>query len=1006
MQSYIKRLLFVAISIFIIASSTATPIKTLEKKISDSLTVIAKEAIASDTIRKVKLSINPKNKLITVTAADNFAYLPFRHENINRINAALKTILQKDYPNYKIQAKADNINIEELIPDYLRTQADPKKQFKLATQKPPLISKLSVPYTAHQGLADKYIALWGSHGLYYDNYANQWIWQRPPLFLTVEDLLTSSFVLPFLTPMLENAGAQVFMPRERDFQTHEIIVDKDDNNSSVYKESNKRHRWKNHAMGFSNQQAVYVWGENPFEMGTHRSIKTTTNNYDKSTANWTPNIPEKGMYAVYIAYQTHEESTEDAHYTVHHLGGKTEFAINQTMYGGSWLYLGHFLFDKGLNTNGRVELSNYSNTKNKIVTADAVKFGGGMGNIAVAPKVKTNGKNGNNNQTNGNSTPVLSGVPRFMEAAKYWLHWAGVPDSVYSRTTNTHEYNDDFQSRGFWVNYLAGGSEVMPNSKGLNIPLNLAMAMHSDAGILRNDSIVGTLGICTVNNDDKKTIYQNGISRWTARDYVDMIMTEMVEDVRKQWNHEWARRGIWNKSYSESRVPEVPTVLMELFSHQNFFDMEYALDPQFRFTVSRAIYKGILKYLAWQYQYDYVVQPLPVEKFSCNFTARNRVKLSWEAVIDSLESTAIPNSYMVYTRVNEGGFDNGQLVANNYFETTIEAGNIYSFKVTAVNAGGQSFPSEILSCYRDPQASETVLIVNGFDRISAPEHFTLNGFSGFLIDKDGGVPYIEDISFIGPQYEFNDTVAYVSNNRPGHGASSQEYADMVVAGNNFDYPYVHGKSIRASGYSFVSSSAKAVMDDNFNLKQFKVIDLILGKQKKTFRRKLADFSAYETFPLALQNKLTDYCKNGGNMLVTGAFIASDSYDKEKVDQDNFVSNILKIKPMALDTTILGGACYHSFHPEFYAERRYLNFEQKPNSEVYALEHPDILAPADENAFIISTYEGLDLPAGIAYSNAYKVCSFAIPFETIQEKDIRDIIMSEVLEFLFNQTIGQ
>src|SRR5690554_4251112 len=123
MHSYIKRLLFVAISFLIIASSTAaTPIKTLEKRISDSLTVIAKDVVASDTIRKVKLSINPKNKLITVTAADNFAYLPFRHENVNRINAALKTILQKDYPNYSIQAKADNKNIEELIPDYLHAK--------------------------------------------------------------------------------------------------------------------------------------------------------------------------------------------------------------------------------------------------------------------------------------------------------------------------------------------------------------------------------------------------------------------------------------------------------------------------------------------------------------------------------------------------------------------------------------------------------------------------------------------------------------------------------------------------------------------------------------------------------------------------------------------------------------------------------------------------------------------------------------------------------------------
>ena len=36
-----------------------------------------------------------------------------------------------------------------------------------------------------------------------------------------------AYTLPFLVPMLENAGATVFIPRERDWQVHEVIVDND-----------------------------------------------------------------------------------------------------------------------------------------------------------------------------------------------------------------------------------------------------------------------------------------------------------------------------------------------------------------------------------------------------------------------------------------------------------------------------------------------------------------------------------------------------------------------------------------------------------------------------------------------------------------------------------------------------------------------------------------------------------------------------------------------------------
>ena len=90
---------------------------------------------------------------------------------------------------------------------------------------------------------------------------------------------------------------------------------------------------------------------------------------------------------------------------------------------------------------------------------------------------------------------------------------------------------------------------------------------------------------------------------------------------------------MWNRSYYEARVPAAPTMLLELLSHQNFADMRYGSDPRFKFLVSRAIYKAILRHVSFQYSRPCVVQPLPVEGFSAVFAERDdEVRLQWHGV--------------------------------------------------------------------------------------------------------------------------------------------------------------------------------------------------------------------------------------------------------------------------------------------------------------------------------------------------------------------------------------
>lgn len=968
-------------------------LKSPEQRIADSLTVIANSTISSERINKIKISFNKAKDTITVTAGENFGYLPFRKENVTRIYNALYTIFSGTYPRSVIKIKAYDKYIEELVPNYFSEKKDSARLFVNPAMTSPLITKLSTPYAINKGLSGNNIAVWNSHGRFFDQQAQKWTWQRPRLFLSVEDLLTTSFVIPFLVPMLENAGAQVYIPRERDIQTNEVIVDNDDKTSSRYRESNDMFSWKKLKPGFSNAKEFYLYKENPFQMGTSRQVKTTTDEDEITMAEWIPDIPEKGLYAVYVSYQTLENSAEDAHYTVYHSGGKTDFLINQTVYGGTWLYLGHYKFDKGRKNNGKVVLTNLSKEGNRTVTADAVRFGGGMGNIAGKSLLKT---------PPYDTIPVTSNFPRYAEGAKYWLQWAGIPDSVYSRTRNTNEYSDDFQSRGYWVNYLAGGSSVNPDTVGLKIPVDLAFAFHSDAGLTPNDSTIGTLGICTVKNNSGTELFHNGVSRWTSRDLVDIIQTQIVGDIRKTFRFDWTRRGIWNKSYSESRVPEVPTMLLEILSHQNFEDMKLALDPRFRFTVSRAIYKGMLKHLACMYGKDYVVQPLPVEQFSCMFTDDNKLRLTWKAVSDSLEPTAEADRFVLYTRIDDGGFDNGRIVDTNSIEINILPGKIYSFKVTALNAGGESFPSEILAAGKSYHHKEVVLIVNGFDRISGPEHFNLGTLAGFLTDRDAGVPYLYDISFTGQQSEFSPKAIYKGNENQGFGASGTAYEDKVIAGNTFDYPYLHGKAIQSAGYSFVSSSLKSVIAGDVRLHNFNAVDLILGKQKQTMSRNVKKIPDYKTFPLDLQHKLRGYCMDGGKLLVSGEYITTDMCAEKDSDDIAFVREILKVSHCSNDSSVINSLTFNRQLSEISGVGGNVEFYSKPNKIMYYVEKPEVLVPTDEKAFEYCHYEGSDLCAGVVFKGNFRTCTFGFPFETIKDEDSRNKIMRNVLKFLFSK----
>ena len=996
-----------------IAASLCCSAQAQELTKSDTLNV--QQVIASRLPENMGIgtlkarSLEVTDDSIKVDLSENFGDVPFTRESVEQLKNDIKASLGEQYQNRKVGLTIAGNDIENYFSSFENSYKRKHDAF---------VTPLDPNRTYKKGLNGNIVAVWPSHGWYFEPYLNRWEWQRARMFNTVEDMYTHSYMIPFIMPMLENAGAYVWDARERDTHNFGAVVDNDGGLAQKgYHENNNKKKWKDgEGNGFAYSRSEYKDFENPFEEGTYRMVESEKDKNKLSTASWDVDMPEAGTFAIYVSYKSLPNSARDAVYTINSLAGSQEFKVDQTMGGGVWVYLGSFQLAKGLNKNV-VTLSNHSSDKKAVITADAIKVGGGKGNIvrrvalptpeniAIAEKngdTKYLGKEGIDYQYVGSGDH-----PWFHIGSRYFLQWSGFPHQVYSTSNGINDYVDDYRSRGEWVNWLAGGSEVLPGKPGLKIPVDVSFCLHTDAGTTPNDDIIGTLLIyCTTKNGQKFGKYENGTPRELSRQFSDIVMTEVVNDIRAKYEPKWTRRGMWDKSYYEARVPEVPALLMELLSHQNFADMKYGLDPQFRFDVSRAIYKGIAKFIAKRDHRECVIQPLPVNSFAISQLSESLYMLNWEPTKDPLSTNADAKQYIVMEQIGlNGGFKEIEVVDEPYCSVHIDDNEIHSYKIIAMNEGGRSFPSETLSVGVAKNSKGTVMVVNDFTRISGPDWFESGKIAGFYDNKDHGVPYMEQINYLGAQFEFRRHLPWRDDDAPGFGACRSNYETQNIAGNTFNYPSLHGAAIMNAGYSFVSSSAKAFESGTMDLSRYCTIDMILGKQKEIPTGRGAKPSRFKALTSQLMNVITNYTRGGGNVLMTGAYVGSDIWDKDNPAQNevNFAKNVMGYTWVDRQATLMGEAYSVPTVLKMSDNMGNLTFYNTLNSDFYAVESPDAIKASDDRGATILRYKENNIPAGIASNRyGYKTVVVGFPFETIKNETERNEFMQRVLNFFENK----
>jgi hypothetical protein len=892
---------------------------------------VRKASVKSMEVNERKSAI----KLVLTGGADN---MYFTDDIVAKMYNDIQGCLPEEFQKYKLSIEADGRPIEYLVPNAIRRgKADKSKAWRKEHDEDDdrWVTNLSRPYKISKGLDGHHLSLCQSHGRYYDAKKGGWVWMRPRLFCTTEDLFSQTFVIPYIIPMLENAGATVFTTRDHFWQNAEEIVDLDQDEDMKYFEvAMNEDEWENSPLpGFRHAQEIYSGNDSPFGKGNCRqikSVKPSKRASEMALVQWIPDIPKSGKYPVYVSYQSFKNSAEDVVYEIHHAGGVSEVKVNQRMGGGMWVLLGEFEFLQGMNDNGKIVLSNICRRKGQTVSADAVRFGSGMGNIVRGGSV--------------------SGLPRWAEGAKYSAQWSGMPDSCFA-SIEGDEYRSDIYSRPKSTNEVGGGSVYIPNRDGRKVPIEVCMAFHTDAGFSKSDGLIGPLSICTTDYNDG--VLASGMDRYTSRDLASLLYEGVDRDMQK---YHFSVRGLWNRDYGESRAPDVPGIIFEMLSHQNFADMRLGYDPQFKFDFCRSIYKSVLRYVCSMHNKPYVVEPLPVTNFAVQLNEdRNEATLSWTPVNDPLEPSATATSYVVYTRKGRYGFDNGQVVRGSSLTVPLTPDIVYSFKVCALNDGGQSFPSEILSAGISSRNNGTALIVNGFTRLEGPAWFNTETEQGFLLDKDPGVQYGAFAGFCGRQKVFTKSTMG-SEEVDGLGYSGSELEGKVIMGNTFDYPCIHGEGMLTNGHSFTSVSEQ-VFNQTGNLSNYRIIDMIYGVQKE--------------FNDQSVSRLANFASNGGKVILSGA----------NMMKSGTISGRFGISSSGslTDRCQLSGK-YGLF--DIYREM---------NSEMYCVPEPDILI-APEGSEIMVEFAGHGV-AGVKNGN---VTLFGFPLETISDQRMINTLIRDAI----------
>ncbi len=813
------------------------------------------------------------------------------------------------------------------------------------------------------GLSGKTIYLSAGHGWYWNGYL--WRTQRPPYpdqnydGPIIEDHNNAEVVNQYLARYLWNAGADVWMVRERDMHALEGVVD--DQSPSFVTTGD----WQAVGQGgYGVQTTAVPPSHNPaaarlvwaavmrplgadllfpqlavrpqasqpavLSSGGYLTAATTAAPVATATATWTtPPVDQEGDYGLYVWYVPGPDRAPDAHYTIHHAGGVTELSLDQRHHGITWRYLGSYPVRAGQGVT--VILDNRSDHAGTLVVADAVRLGGGTFDSLAGVDTEA---------------PYPPDKPWWEVSAYYHTQRLGMDPDEWA-------YFDDVTARPFWAKWEHAETGDDP----------VYISWHTNGYNGHNDKIWGTVSYI---HD-----YQPVPGSAALQDFVH---AELINDVRAGWDPDW--RDLGQKSRNLGEVRElwdddpglaIPGLLLEVAYHDHITNTDALKDPRFALISARAVYQGVVKYYADKDGQEGALLPEPPTHLTVRNAGPGQVALSWRpSPNDGAGLGGHPaERYRVYTSPDGLSWGAGQPVyATQHTLTGLEAHQLIFIRVTALNAGGESFPTPVLAARVSPYGAANILIVDGFDRIDR---------HGLIVEDD-----------------------------PVEGLNARMFLECI---NSFDYSREHGEAIP---FPFDSALNEAVIDGELNLADYSLVDWFLGEEA----------SVDHTFDSAEQSALAAYLDGGGGLLVSGSEIGWD-LDILNNGRDFYRTYLRATCPADDAGTYLaapaGGSLWFQLvnpilsaaqaagislaHPAGAAPAsRFALPQQIPFVDNYDVDFADQLAPLDSTPWL-SYVGGLEGTAAVLHDGGgcRKLVYLGFPFETI-EAEGRSQVMSWILNW--------
>ena len=168
---------------------------------------------------------------------------------------------------------------------------------------------------------------------------------------------------------------------------------------------------------------------------------------------------------------------------------------------------------------------------------------------------------------------------------------------------------------------------------------------------------------------------------------------------------------------------------------------------------------------------------------------------------------------------------------------------------------------------------------------------------------------------------------------------------------------------------------------------------------------------YEVFPPALQKALRGHTSMGGGIIISGAYIGTDVwgdgiYPVEKsaawrAESQAFVQEVLGYKWLT-DHGCYNGRIEHTSSKALNLKslKHPFEFHQSLNPDIYCVENPDGIQPADKNGTAILRYSDNGVPAAVAYDpGKYRTVSFGFPLEVLKDANIMETLLHRSVEYI-------